>query len=66
MIDHQILGIHHVHPGAGQLAWDLGFLAFGLTEVAGGWWAIRSDRAQVRAYFVVAHLHYVLIGGALS
>jgi len=28
-IDHQLLGIHHVHPGADQLAWDLGFLIFG-------------------------------------
>lgn len=29
VIDHEILGIHHVHPGAGQLAWDLGFLVIG-------------------------------------
>ena len=29
LIDHQWLGIHHVHPGAGQLAWDVGFLLFG-------------------------------------
>jgi uncharacterized membrane protein len=29
VIDHQILGIHHVHPGEHQLAWDLGFLAIG-------------------------------------
>ena len=28
-IDHEVLGVHHVHPGDGQLAWDLGFLAFG-------------------------------------
>lgn len=27
VIDHQLLGIHHVHPGAHELAWDLGFLA---------------------------------------
>ncbi|MDF2693838.1 MAG: hypothetical protein K0S65_2221 [Labilithrix sp.] len=26
LIDHQLLGLHHVHPGAGQLAWDVGFL----------------------------------------
>jgi uncharacterized membrane protein len=43
LIDHQLLGIHHVHPGDGQLAWDLGFLAFGLAEIAGGWWAIRAS-----------------------
>jgi uncharacterized membrane protein len=29
VIDHQLLGIHHVHPGANELAWDMGFLAFG-------------------------------------
>ena len=46
MIDHQILGIHHVHPGDGQLAWDLGFLAFGLAQIVAGWWLIRSGRAD--------------------
>jgi len=29
LIDHQLLGLHHVHPGAHQLAWDLGFVAVG-------------------------------------
>lgn len=29
LVDHQILGIHHVRPGPGQLAYDLGFLASG-------------------------------------
>ena len=29
LIDHQLLGIHHVHPGEGQLAWDLGFVIVG-------------------------------------
>jgi uncharacterized membrane protein len=44
LIDHQLLGIHHVHPGAGQLAWDVGFLASGVLLVAVGWGLIRSDR----------------------
>jgi len=26
LIDHQILGIHHVKPGPNELAWDFGFL----------------------------------------
>ena len=30
IVDHQILGIHHVHPGRNELAWDLGFLGSGL------------------------------------
>jgi len=46
LIDHQILGIHHVHPGAGQLAWDVAFLLSGLAMLAGGWAAIRLARAQ--------------------
>jgi uncharacterized membrane protein len=29
IIDHLIAGIHHVHPGAHQLAWDIGFVALG-------------------------------------
>jgi uncharacterized membrane protein len=36
IIDHQILGIHHVRPGEGQLSWDLGFIAFGLFLLLGG------------------------------
>ncbi|NMG18876.1 DUF2243 domain-containing protein [Brasilonema bromeliae] len=36
VIDHQILGIHHVKPGPNQLAWDLGFLAFGALLVIVG------------------------------
>jgi uncharacterized membrane protein len=41
LIDHQLLGIHHVHPGKGQLGWDLGFLVLGLLLIASGWLAIR-------------------------
>lgn len=29
LIDHQLLGLHHVHPGPDQLAWDLGFVVLG-------------------------------------
>lgn len=28
-IDHELLGVHHVHPGRAELAWDVGFLMFG-------------------------------------
>lgn len=44
VIDHQILGIHHVHPGAGELAWDLGFLASGLVFMLVGGLLIRAGR----------------------
>jgi uncharacterized membrane protein len=43
-IDHHLLGLHHVHPGANQLAWDVGFLAFGALLVAAGWGFIRAGR----------------------
>jgi uncharacterized membrane protein len=46
VIDHQLLGIHHVHPGANQLAWDLAFIASGLIMIAGGWLAIRAGRTD--------------------
>jgi len=46
VIDHQILGIHHVHPGDGQLAWDIGFLVLGLLQIVGGWSLLRAGRAD--------------------
>lgn len=46
IIDHQILGIHHVHPGADQLAWDIGFLALGAVLVLGGVSLVRAGRAD--------------------
>jgi uncharacterized membrane protein len=46
LVDHQLLGIHHVHPGAGQLAWDLGFVVMGALLCLGGALAIRSGRVH--------------------
>jgi uncharacterized membrane protein len=37
LVDHQILGIHHVRGGPHQLWWDLGFLALGVVLVVIGW-----------------------------
>jgi uncharacterized membrane protein len=37
LIDHHLLGLHHVRPGPDALAWDLGFLAWGLAMVGVGW-----------------------------
>lgn len=42
LIDHQLLGIHHVRPGPDQLVWDLAFLASGLVLCGAGAWVIRS------------------------
>ncbi|MFG2606383.1 DUF2243 domain-containing protein [Streptomyces sp. NPDC048514] len=36
LLDHQILGIHHVHGGPHQLWWDMAFLLLGALLVAGG------------------------------
>jgi uncharacterized membrane protein len=47
LIDHQILGIHHVRDDLGApLGWDLGFLAFGALLVAGGWALTRTPRSS--------------------
>jgi uncharacterized membrane protein len=46
IIDHQVLGIHHVHPGRDQLAWDLGFLAFGAALMIAGWMVMRAGREE--------------------
>ncbi|MFG2168058.1 DUF2243 domain-containing protein [Micromonospora chersina] len=46
IVDHQILGIHHVHGGPHQLWWDLGFLALGAVLVAVGW-AVQRRAAVV-------------------
>ncbi len=37
ILDHHVLGIHHVRSGPHQLWWDLGFLALGGILVVGGW-----------------------------
>lgn len=42
VIDHHILGIHHVKGGEHQLAWDLGFLALGAVLVVAGWMLARG------------------------
>jgi uncharacterized membrane protein len=44
VVDHHILAIHHVRDDVSDpLPWDLGFLAFGLALVIGGWLLARSD-----------------------
>jgi uncharacterized membrane protein len=45
VIDHQLLGIHHVRDDlGGPLGWDLGFLALGLGLLVAGW-ALTRRRA---------------------
>jgi uncharacterized membrane protein len=43
LINHQLLGIHHVNetvPPAHWIYWDLGFLAWGAAMLAGGSWLL--------------------------
>lgn len=47
LVDHQALGVHHVHPSE-AIGWDLGFLALGALLVAVGW-LLASRGAQPSA-----------------
>jgi uncharacterized membrane protein len=48
LMDHEILGIHHVRDDlGGPIGWDLGFLAFGAALVAVGVMLSRSARSHV-------------------
>lgn len=49
VIDHQILGVHHVNervPREQWLYWDLAFLAWGLAMLIAGWLLVRAGRAE--------------------
>ena len=46
VVDHHLLGIHHVRGGPHQSWWDLGFLALGALLIAGGWALQRSAEAR--------------------
>jgi uncharacterized membrane protein len=38
VVDHQLLGIHHVRDDlGGPLTWDIGFLVFGVLLIGAGW-----------------------------
>ena len=46
IIDHHILGIHHVRSGPNQIVWDLAFLALGAVLVVTGWILVRSGKRK--------------------
>ena len=48
-LNHGILGIHHVHPGSNELAWDVGFVLFGVLLAGAGWFAISSTAGRPSA-----------------
>ncbi|MFI7600149.1 DUF2243 domain-containing protein [Actinoplanes sp. NPDC049681] len=37
LVDHHLLGVHHVREGAHHLGWDLAFLAVGAVLIGAGW-----------------------------
>ena len=52
VIDHQLLGIHHVNetvPAAQWIWWDLGFLAWGLLMIVVGWALLRAGSRRAAA-----------------
>lgn len=49
IIDHHLLGIHHVNETVPQdqwMYWDLGFLAWGALMLIGGWWLMRTGEQE--------------------
>jgi uncharacterized membrane protein len=48
VIDHQVLGIHHVRDDVGgPLSWDIGFLAFGALLILAGFALTRSGARTI-------------------
>jgi|KBSMisStaDraftv2_1062788.scaffolds.fasta_scaffold787308_1 uncharacterized membrane protein len=51
VVDHHVLGIHHVNetaPRAQWIYWDLGFLAWGIVMLAVGWVIVRAGTVANR------------------
>lgn len=46
LIDHHLLGIHHLKPGSHQLLWDLGFLASGVLLIGIGGLLVRGSQER--------------------
>ena len=44
ILSHHVLQIHHVKPGAHQLAWDLGFIGAGVLSVIVGWLILNRNQ----------------------
>jgi len=48
LIDHQILGIHHLRPGPNEFLWDMGFLGSGVAIASIGLMLLTSARSIVQ------------------
>ena len=52
IVDHHLLGIHHVNetvPPAQWIYWDIGFLLWGAAMLAGGWALFKSGKGKSRS-----------------
>lgn len=52
IVDHHLLGIHHVNetvPRDQWIWWDLGFLLWGAAMLAGGWFLLKRGRKETPA-----------------
>jgi uncharacterized membrane protein len=58
IINHHLLGLHHVRSGPGQLWWDLAFLALGVLLLIGGVYLHRRSRAVGEREFGAASSGY--------
>jgi uncharacterized membrane protein len=47
IIDHQVLGLHHVRPGPDGLLYDIGFLVWGAAMLGVGVWLLRRRSGAV-------------------
>ncbi|MGE2736240.1 DUF2243 domain-containing protein [Mycolicibacterium vaccae] len=48
VINHMLLGVHHVRDDlGGPLSWDIGFLVFGVAQIAVGWLLYRRGVTAV-------------------
>lgn len=55
VLDHHILGIHHVHGGPHQMWWDIGFLVLGALLLAGGYRLQRGACSSGPGHFDPQH-----------
>ena len=52
LVDHQILGIHHVNetvPRDQWIYWDIAFLLWGAAMLVGGWALLRAGQRETPA-----------------
>jgi uncharacterized membrane protein len=56
IIDHHLLGIHHVNetvPVEEWIYWDLGFIIWGALMIVGGWLLLRAGQRETRENAIV-------------